>query len=106
MKTELIKQLKEAGFPLELTDHEECKYQQSEIIDGVCYHIPNLSELMNACEFPPDIFSHEITLKKFAYGDEGYRYEAYVCCQNMEVKQYKTPETAMAKLWLKINKKQ
>lgn len=46
---ELAKQLKDAGFPLRMTDHEYCVYQQVEILDGISYHLPSLSELIEAC---------------------------------------------------------
>ena len=111
MDYKLAKQLKDAKFP-GMNNCPSCDrigttcngFQETLSCPCKCHTTPTLSELIDACEFPPDLFTHEITLKKFAYGDEGYRYEAYVCCQGMKVEQYKTPEESVAKLWLKLNK--
>jgi hypothetical protein len=71
----------------------------------------DLEELIEAVGFAPDIFTHEITLKKFAYGEVGYRYVAFVCCQQLNCDElgepllYSTPTEAVAKLWLALNQK-
>lgn len=110
MNYELYKQLKDAGFPL--SEHWEdgnygC-YKCGQSTVGDVYHcIPTLSELIEACEFPPDIFVHEITLIKFASGVGGSDYQAYVCCQKDFVGEIcKTPEEAVAKLYLMIKAKE
>jgi hypothetical protein len=98
---ELAKQLKEARHPfLELTDHEDCVRQQVEIIDGVAYHIPNLSELIEACG---SVFwcLELINERWLAAGSVFYRekttYPEYVVFG-------KTPEEAVALLYLKLKK--
>ena len=109
MTWELAKQLKDAGFPnIFMTDHEFCDYHQTEYFGNICYHIPNLSELTEACgnniimwkynnkyfsskyketkgEVLTDTFSFDIPFEEYYVGD--------------------TPEEAVANLWLNINKK-
>lgn len=49
MTPEVAKKLKDSGFPLEMSDHIECVYHHTELIDGILYHIPTLEELIEAC---------------------------------------------------------
>ena len=103
----LAKQLKDAGFPtIQLTDHELCDYQQSEIIDGVCYHIPNLSELIEACgdDFQGIMFypSEPETRKFRAFDWKENSFSCFDSNGNGSDIKGKTPEEAVAKLWLKL----
>lgn len=107
MTYELAKQLKDAGFPQNSRDTicwDEVIYRNTtpNPYSDKSASIPTLSELIEACKFPPDIFVHEIHLSKFAYGSGGYKYGAYVCCQPINVDACDTPEEAVAKLWLKL----
>ena len=107
MTYELAKQLKDAGFP-QKRDESEDKYFVAEdlqveggIISKVIYK-PTLSELIEACIKDNAPFgaitihidndgSAEITSQRISQ-DEGYI-------------KGKTPEEAVAKLWLALNKK-
>ncbi len=99
MTYELAKQLRDADFKC---DVYTSRLEGDEIL---ALPEPTLSELIAACEIPPDIFVHEIHLSKFAYGNTGYKYEAHVCCQRIKTDICDTPEEAVAKLWLALNKK-
>ncbi len=96
MKYELVKKLKDAGFPMFMTDHENCDYQQVEIFEGVAYHVPNLSELIDACG---DRFEKltKFGNRFFAVGEKKAGYS--------EITYYAIPEEAVANLWLVLNKK-
>ncbi len=89
--------LQEANFlTIQLTDDEQSHYQQVEFIDGVFYHIPNLSELIEACGTKFGV------LKRIGVVDEDqYRAEDYPFQNFCDAK---TPEEAVAKLWLKLNR--
>ena len=93
MNYKLAKQLKEAGFP---------EIQWSGIrIDGVesevKYHLPTLSELIGACG---DEFG-ELQRDKDAVGDVIF---IAIHRSIKDMAEYgKTPEEAVAKLWLKLN---
>jgi len=94
MNYELAKQLKDAGFPLNMSDHLECDYNHTEFIDRVWYHIPTLSELIEACgegfwSLTKHINFWQTNWRDGIGGDTAG----------------KTPEEAVANLWLAINKK-
>lgn len=111
---ETAKKLKEAGFPtIQMTDDEMSHYQQVEIFDGVCYHIPTLEELIEACNpLASDDFSLEIDGNEWKVN---FLYVGYFDCWkgikpnedglyniNIEVKDSSRKE-AVANLWLKLN---
>lgn len=97
---ELAKQLKDAGFPQK--NNIKCHYRNPETGEqgGGCYAYPTLSELIEACgkylilveledgwgaAKSPTGFNKTFTLGIHKSGD--------------------TPEEAVAKLWLELNKK-
>ncbi len=94
---ELAKQLKDAGFPQkEITPshvREAMDYEQDEVVT-----FPTLSELVEACG---DRF-HE--LHHCNKGNDPKKWWAY--SYNLaETGEGFTPEEAVAKLWLELNKK-
>ena len=96
MDYELAKQLKEAGFP----DISWFSLIVNGSTDEIRYQMPALSELIEACG---DEFLY---LKKYLAGD-GHQWEA---SGNTKIGEYdmffvgKSPEEAVAKLWLELNK--
>ena len=95
MTYKLAKQLKDAGFPQRTFDVET--HYAGKCFEDRCY-IPTLSELIDACGL--EIWSLErivINLKQKWYAN----YE----CSGVPKTNGKTPEEAVAKLWIKLNKK-
>jgi len=95
MNYKLAKQLKDAGF--ESKDSALVSYSESDK-DG--YVIPHLSELIEACG---DRF---ISVRRNVFKDTWY---ATALPEKFfgrvpQAKDCKTPEEAVAKLWLKLNK--
>lgn len=103
MNYTLAKRLKDAGFPQK--SWTDGMGEGDRWDDKMLHHAyaPTLSELIDECKFPPDIFPHEIHLSKFPYGVGGYKYQAYVCCQDIKTDICDSPEEAVAKLWLALN---
>ena len=94
MEHELAKQLKEAGFPQneeELTC--KCGYTNCEIHDYERVYIPILSELIEACGKG----------NVFELFEESDSWKAVVNYPKIEFERGKTPEEAVAMLWLKLN---
>ncbi len=95
MNYELVKELKDAGFPL--THHEgECKRNDC-YEPQLCQSVPTLSELIAACggNF------YTLTLGLLS------EWTAYGAHYNLEKVHGigSTPEEAVARLWLVLNKK-
>lgn len=81
----LAKKLKDAGFPFH---HPESKWSK--------YIFPTLSELIEACGERFGYLWQELDIKEWC-----------ACGQNWSIfTQGKDPYVAVAKLWLKLNKKQ
>lgn len=96
---ELAKQLKDAGFPLKKWTGSEGSGPDFEI-DGVAYHEPSLSELVEACG------NISFRLERFIREDGEERGSWLVECREIDWFAYfSTPEEAVAKLWLELNKK-
>jgi len=103
MKYELAKQLKDAGFPQE--DWLEGHYVPEQRLAGsvstspemTTVYKPTLSELIEACG---DRFSL-LERAEDLFGD-GYLYQAEY--QHSVFGHGKTPEEAVAKLWIKLQK--
>lgn len=93
MTYELAKELKEAGYYMPLTDDELSHYQQVEIFDGVACHVPSLSELIEACSGK---------FFKLTYTPQGWLVQGG---EKLTAVAGNTPEEALAKLWLALNKK-
>ena len=91
MTYELAKQLKDAGFPLNMSDHLECVYNKTEFIDGIWYHVPTLSELIEACG----------TCQLNWYADAKHAQ----ALADGNIGEGSTPEEAVANLWLALNTK-
>ena len=98
MNYELAKKLKDAGFP------DKKVGEIVEYPEGKAFGIPNLSELIEALG---DVY---FSLSNHS-GDQGW------CatlndhfCSPMDIQKYhghgKTPEEAVANLWLELNKKE
>lgn len=94
---ELAKELKEGGFPMKMTDHELCAYQQTEIFDGVCHHVPTLSELIEACGNDFDHLEKDMELSLWRARSWKGTTPIIECGS--------TTEEAVARLWLFLNKK-
>lgn len=104
MTYELAKQLKDAGFSLGCRWCKVCLDSDAptgevclSTLDCAC-HLPSLSELIVVCvgDFGGlDHFPYEIHNKFRAYSRNSIRKELYGL----------TPEEAVAKLWLALNKK-
>lgn len=91
---ELAKKLKDAGFPLKVSQNQTQYLKTAFVIDCVQYDFPTLSELIEACG---DEFLALKRLNAF-----NTTWEAI-----SPTKSYlePTPEEAVAKLYLAINKK-
>lgn len=89
---ELAKELKDAGFPLKMkrtwTDIFDDDYSE----ESGCY-LPTLSELIEAC-------GKSFTLESSELGFRAFRTPVLV-----EGGWSATPEEAVARLWLELNKK-
>ena len=96
-----VKELKDAGFPLrELVEYSNFKDIQKYVIeiDGNIYYIPTLSDLIEAC-------GEGFTALVNVYDDVWFAGELDV--EDSFKRGYgegKTPEEAVAKLWLALNK--
>lgn len=97
MKYELAKQLKDAGFPMHLKKNwnmNECPYQFGIFLhnDGEEYLFPTISELIEACGDNFKALDRYNEAKWFAYS------------HTVSSDRAETPEEAVAKLWLELNK--
>jgi len=98
MNYKLALELKKAGFPQ--GDISSLPQERYWIKEEVCY-IPTLSELIEACgdDFQLtkwDLNSNWIASTEIYYDDAGYQ---------DDIGKGKTPEEAVAKLYIKLNKK-
>ena len=101
MNYELAKQLKDAGFPLKQYPSEyEGDAGANEFRDGnILFIVPTLSELIEACGEKFD------SLIKY---ESGWCAGIYHTRTDSWAKRYgkgSTPEEAVAKLWIALNKK-
>jgi len=106
---ELAKQLKDAGFPFIKCTIAECWYSGDSLDTGDGnYHYPTLSELIEACgdEFRTfyritDNNRHLFTLGRLPE-------DARWCAESITNEWFSgsTPEEAVARLWLALNKNQ
>src|SRR3990167_4746668 len=97
MTYELASNLKNAGFPQPLEDETK----KGRWVGGYglpVYYEPTLSELILACG--DKLFKLHINNKERLYGIQEEMQSV------RDVKRYKTPEEAVAKLWLELNKLQ
>ena len=104
MNYELVRELKEAGFPQDLGGQREERcyiherghmYTYENASFDVELYIPNLEELLEACG---DAFS---SLNRFPHVWTCHGYGK----TSIEIKEGKTPTEAVARLWLALNKK-
>ena len=94
MTYELAKELKDAGFPqAKLGTLDENKFRYYTEKDGERAFVPTLSELIEACG--------ELDFRLHCY-PHGYVIEQK---GEMDMEIQPTPEEAVAKLWLALNKK-
>lgn len=107
MNYELAKQLKDAGFPMKLA------LPNSEFIwggtdtNGTVYQYPTLSELVEACG--DDFMGIGRTYNTEKSKDNSWEatQKTWCCDEHGENRKYgygSTPEEAVAKLWLELNK--
>jgi hypothetical protein len=96
MTYELAKELKEAGFPQTDFNQPICRTKEAgpfgvhrPILDGEV-KLPTLSELIEACG------------QNFAHLEQGNHPDQWRC--NWDADFYSTPEEAVARLWLALNK--
>ena len=103
MNYELAKELKDAGFPFK--EHHPAMGMENIIDfgDGEDYKVPTLSELIEACgneflsltQISKVLFKENWRCEWLSNDDECVEEDIYG----------KTPEEAVAKLWLELNKK-
>jgi len=99
MNYDLVKKLKDAGFPLKIGEPRDF------LIDGTPILLPALSELIEACGDYISLWkSHFDKRWHCAKGETGYE-DTYVDNDGNEVFTGSTPEEAVAELWLELNKK-
>lgn len=89
---ELVKQLKEAGFPMNKALPDSRYIWGGTDTGGTVYEYPTLSELIEACG---DKFS--------MLHNCGNIWKAFAVYAKEKITQGSTPEEAVAKLWLELN---
>ena len=117
MNYELVKQLKDSGFPQKgkgdyfkppreelLIESGEVNFTDNAFIQSAIYtiparrgyvYVPTLSELIDACHGK---------LHCLIYNEEKNFWSAGTTSEVKDWHNYKTPEEAVAKLWLELNK--
>ena len=97
----ICKTLKEAGFPLKKHSNQTTQPQENAyVIDHMQYCIPTLSELIEACGNRFGSLARNGAFKKFTPHNnkwEVWETNTQFCIGG------KTPEEAVANLWLKLN---
>lgn len=116
MNYELCKELKDVGFPQDMMDGSELLASSEGVSNkdyksNPCY-IPTLSELIEACVGDkPNAFDLEYNDPWTCYEEENpdgrwtVRYYEHTPVGHIHIVGCKTPEIAVAKLWLALNKK-
>lgn len=107
MNYELAKELKDAGFPQEAPREPFCKecnlpaeYVRDFKHEKEYIRVPTLSELIEAC--PRQIDDGDFCLRSYSSGEWTagyYRFEDWSILEDGP-----TPEEAVARLWLALNK--
>lgn len=98
---ELAKELKEAGFKMQKLDDwnmVECPFRWGHFMhsDGIPYIFPTLSELIEACgDNLYALYNHVSSWQAYSNSD----------LWDTEISEGETPEEAVARLWLILNKK-
>ena len=100
MDYELAKELKDAGFRFSERDEDEYGDFYKDEDDGVFYHYPTLSELIEACG--EDLSAMLFIDNKWVVGRQGMPF-SYLSEQHTQAKGA-TLEEAVSKLWLTLNK--
>ena len=94
MEYELAKQLKEAGFP----DISWFSLIVNGSTDEIRYQMPALSELIEACGDKIDTIERHRKKGGWDADNGEWDNDKYICSHG------DTPEEAVAKLWLELNK--
>lgn len=94
MTYELAKKLKDAGFPMPKVSCHECDQRREYVSDRD--YTPDLSELIEAC------VEDFLDLSKIK-GNKLFRASAWIG-EQLHAFDGSTPEEAVAKLWLELNK--
>lgn len=112
MNYELAKQLKEAGWPQTKEFYTELEYCTSDneirsthpgdAIPHDCYYVPTLSELIEACGGDIEKVGQKIE-KGVPIGWIATSFLEHYLKFGTRDMIYKTPEEAVANLWLKLN---
>lgn len=98
MNYKLVLKLKNAGFPLKKAENQNKPIDGHIVINHIQYKIPTLSELIEA-------FNSFAKLEHTGKGDNEWFAEAWNDSWDELSKGIgKTPEIAVAKLWLESNK--
>lgn len=99
MTYELLKELKDAGFPQRTCSFLDCRHGMDKGIE--CVYKPNLSELIEACM--DRVGNFHLKNKKTTRADAWFAGKSieYV---GQFVGNGATPEEAVARLWLALNK--
>jgi hypothetical protein len=102
MQYDLLKKLKDAGFPQIILCEREDEHKRSECGECDCEHYPTLSELIEACgeEFEG--------LDRDRNSDPDEDDEVYFSAKAWKLHKNSigsTPEEAVSNLWIELNKK-
>lgn len=110
MTYELAKQLKDAGFSFVVyLFHGKAKepyiIQNTTELDGITYFLPTLSELIEAC--PRQFGTRGVFTLASSNGGENWAASYHDFLKNNSWFHFfgPTPEEAVARLWLALNKK-
>lgn len=97
MNYELVKQLKDAGFPIKFSDIHVSSLEKP---SGAMWQEPTLSELIEACG------KGFIALEYNQDVNEKWKWEAEAWKEDnlISTGPFSTPEEAVANLWLELNK--
>lgn len=109
MKYELIQKLKDTGYPLTEVDTTSnwCLTRDGVITfeDNTTYRIPSLSELIEACGEEVVLSNCKGDLKARECTESWLTEKWYGLSKVCHIAQGKTPEEAVAKLWIELNEK-
>lgn len=106
MKYKLAKSLKDAGFPIRDARCSLC----AKSLNGTCsncitHSTPTLSELIEACGYPfRALVLHTVNEEKHPEGEWHAKARRPIVGKKFKNQRGKSPEEAVAKLWLELQK--
>lgn len=101
---ELAKKLKDAGFPLKNNPYRDDPNPWVDRTTGETFFSPTLSELIDACGTNFNVLQAVYTEDSHRFGktSEIYCWQASATGRAIDETPYKTPEEAVARLWLAL----